>query len=397
MPTLVLQRNDSVLGTYVMSGDPVTVGRSRDNTISIVSSGVSRHHCRIEQSGVSFVLTDLGSLNGTFVNGSRAKRVRLSHGDGIAVATYVILFKEQPAAAASPASGRSSPLRIEDDDQAAGDRPEVTSVSPGGGPNTVLMQAQSSHGPGPDTELKIDSALIDSDLLVVRVTLRGPIDQNNAKRLPRLFDPLFADGTFNVLLEMSEVPFIGSTGWGALLRQLKRVQQDGHAIKLVHLSRKVAEQARLLALDKLFGVYPSEEAALKAFQSEAGPAESEAPPEKSGDERKPPLEAASPASQATPSRAPQAPPPPARETGGEEQPGRRGAEQPAVDKWDLPLEQKIKSIIMEDPLGDERRIRRRLSDPDYGSEKIGRFKLRSLLKVMNLDTKLKRYQFFKIS
>jgi predicted component of type VI protein secretion system len=50
---------------------PTVIGRSPDATVKVPSSLVSRRHCEIYRSGKELVVRDLGSVNGTFVNGER--------------------------------------------------------------------------------------------------------------------------------------------------------------------------------------------------------------------------------------------------------------------------------------------------------------------------------------
>ena len=51
-----------------------SLGRHPSNSIQVLDKIVSKEHCIIEQRGAIFVLRDLGSLNGTFVNGKRVDR-----------------------------------------------------------------------------------------------------------------------------------------------------------------------------------------------------------------------------------------------------------------------------------------------------------------------------------
>ena len=83
MPKLVLLFEGRVLKeTAVSHTAAVTIGRLPDNTIVIDNSAVSSHHVRIAREGPQFVVEDLGSTNGTFVNGARvAALTRLSAGD----------------------------------------------------------------------------------------------------------------------------------------------------------------------------------------------------------------------------------------------------------------------------------------------------------------------------
>jgi pSer/pThr/pTyr-binding forkhead associated (FHA) protein len=70
-------------------------GRDDDAAIWIDDAGVSRRHARIVVDGGRATLEDLGSKNGTFVNGTRVARpVRLTDGDRIQVGRATLVFRE---------------------------------------------------------------------------------------------------------------------------------------------------------------------------------------------------------------------------------------------------------------------------------------------------------------
>ena len=74
-------------GEQVLHLDPVnTVGRHPNNSIQLLDKILSKQHCVLELRGDRFVLRDLGSLNGTFLNGERLRgEVTLEEGDEIAL------------------------------------------------------------------------------------------------------------------------------------------------------------------------------------------------------------------------------------------------------------------------------------------------------------------------
>jgi pSer/pThr/pTyr-binding forkhead associated (FHA) protein len=93
MPKLVLLFEGRVLKeTAVSLTVPVTIGRLPDNTIAIDNSAVSSRHVRVAREGPQFVVEDLGSTNGTFVNGDKVTKRALRHGDTILVGKHKLFF-----------------------------------------------------------------------------------------------------------------------------------------------------------------------------------------------------------------------------------------------------------------------------------------------------------------
>lgn len=71
----------------------VVLGRSRESDIQIDDTNVSRRHCEVVQEGAaSWTVVDLGSTNGTELNGTLVERAPLSDGDRIAIGSTTIVF-----------------------------------------------------------------------------------------------------------------------------------------------------------------------------------------------------------------------------------------------------------------------------------------------------------------
>lgn len=87
--------NGECINTYEMEEPVVSIGRLPENTISIANMGVSRRHTKIEEDADRrYIISDLNSLNGTYVNGKRIKKTNLNHGDKIAIGKYTILYED---------------------------------------------------------------------------------------------------------------------------------------------------------------------------------------------------------------------------------------------------------------------------------------------------------------
>ncbi|MBW1887193.1 MAG: FHA domain-containing protein, partial [Deltaproteobacteria bacterium] len=92
MARLILMFNKQVIKEYPLLKESVTIGRDEDNTITIDNLAVSGYHARIDIAGPDFIVTDLQSTNGTFVNDKKVVSHKLSHGDNVMVGKHVILF-----------------------------------------------------------------------------------------------------------------------------------------------------------------------------------------------------------------------------------------------------------------------------------------------------------------
>lgn len=89
---IVVERGPNAGSSYVVGDDEMSVGRLSDSAILLDDVSVSRRHVVIRPSGDGHEVEDLGSLNGTYVNGSRSERSLLSDGDQIRVGRYKLRY-----------------------------------------------------------------------------------------------------------------------------------------------------------------------------------------------------------------------------------------------------------------------------------------------------------------
>ncbi|MBI4230559.1 MAG: FHA domain-containing protein [Planctomycetes bacterium] len=88
---LILKVKDRVLENYSFQKPDVIVGRDTTADIAIDNPVVSRHHCRLRSNAGEVTLEDLGSANGTYVNGvSVTGPTKLRDGDRIEIGKFVI-------------------------------------------------------------------------------------------------------------------------------------------------------------------------------------------------------------------------------------------------------------------------------------------------------------------
>lgn len=92
MAKVILKFKEAVLQEIPLEKEKITIGRKGDNDIPIDNMSVSGLHAQILNEGDSFFIEDLGSLNGTFVNGRKVTKDELFKGDAILVGLHTLEF-----------------------------------------------------------------------------------------------------------------------------------------------------------------------------------------------------------------------------------------------------------------------------------------------------------------
>ncbi len=93
-----------------LAGARMTVGKGAGNDIVLDDPTVSRLHASLEEFAEGWCVTDVGSSNGTYLNGERIwAQQRLRHGDEIRVGRSRLLFRSSADAAASRTEGEDAP------------------------------------------------------------------------------------------------------------------------------------------------------------------------------------------------------------------------------------------------------------------------------------------------
>ncbi len=206
------------------------------------------------------------------------------------------------------------------------------------------------------------------------IKVGGYIDTTTASELERALDSLLKQGRFNIIVDLGNVDYISSAGWGIFISEIKSIRENGGDLKLVRMVPDVYEIFELLEFHHILDVYDSVDEAINKFEmaeTSGAAAKIKMPPH--------------------PDKAPQ---PEKTESVAAEKPAAE-TPQPAeeINPANLSLEEKIKVIIKENPGYGAYRIKKELNTPKYGFTKVGWFKVRSELARLNLNSKSRRYQF----
>ncbi len=272
-------------------------------------------------------------------------------------------------------------------------------------------------------KLQIESKFADQSGDVMVVELGGHVDQSNSYQLEKLFDNIIESGCYRVIVDFSNVYYMSSAGWGVFVGEIKRFRDKGGDIKLASMRPEIYEVYQMLEFYHILDDYPSVEAAAASFRKEQeeldmviGEIEEESNGSSEQEEAAVDLrdieeeetveeidleeieQIAEPSS------------PDKRETKTKKEDTLFTAMDfrketihefsPQLIKQDvklaeLPIQEKIKKVVAQNPLVGLFGIRKILRHEQFGNTKIGIFKLYRLLKEMDLNTKEKRYRFYR--
>ena len=93
--TASLTLDDGSNRSYQLVNGSNVIGRGQDAQFRLADTGVSRRHLEINWDGQQATLSDLGSTNGTTVNGTPVQTWQLADGDTIRVGHSALLFRAQ--------------------------------------------------------------------------------------------------------------------------------------------------------------------------------------------------------------------------------------------------------------------------------------------------------------
>ena len=178
LPTLQVLQGPDKGRTYEAFDEPTLIGRSSDQ-VQLSDHGTSRRHAEIRPSNGAWVLADLESANGTFLNGERIfSPTPLKHGDQIRVGSTVLVYSGQDDPGGYSSGPRLDELLEMDQGITAGGSSILTAID--GSHDSVILQP-------PETA----DAVAAWNVVYKVVELLGTVDSGD-KLLERVADVIFA-------------------------------------------------------------------------------------------------------------------------------------------------------------------------------------------------------------
>ncbi len=206
------------------------------------------------------------------------------------------------------------------------------------------------------------------------IKVGGYIDTTTSSELERALDSLLKQGRFYIVVDLGNVDYISSAGWGIFISEIKSIRENGGDLKLVRMVPDVYEIFELLEFHHILDVYDKVDEAVNRFESSEAAGESVAKeitlPKSEPVAEEPTLEA-----------------PPVEDKGVSVEQTQK------VDIADMPLSDKIKHIVKDNPEYGSLKIKKELNTARYGYSKIGWFAVRAELSKLKLNNRNQRYDY----
>ncbi len=178
VPHLIIETDGLAAGPVTLK-DELTIGRAEDNDLELLDPKVSRHHARIARQGTGYVVTDLGSANGTLIDGVPLTCAHtLQHGERITIGDAELTYRdpgrqEQAAYSQTTATTLKTPAATVIGQRPVVPAPPVRVEEPGAA--TRLAEASgTSEGRGPIVGLLLTGGVLLLAVLAVGAYLLLP-------------------------------------------------------------------------------------------------------------------------------------------------------------------------------------------------------------------------------
>lgn len=240
--------------------------------------------------------------------------------------------------------------------------------------------------------IQVSTEVAGSEGQISIIKVGGYIDTTTSSEVERALNSLLKQGRYKIIIDLGNVDYISSAGWGIFISEIKSIRENNGDLKLVSMIPDVYEIFELLEFHHILDVYDSNQEAIQKFQEaeyagvpSMAPSFSQ-PPQQSYDshDNTPPAEEET----ETMSEFEETSQP-------DETPHVSRAKQPQTqrDLSSISVENKVKHIVAHHPNFGAYKINKKLNTLEFGFTKVGWFGVRSILNKLGLNSRTRRREF----
>ena len=116
-------------------------------------------------------------------------------------------------------------------------------------------------------KLVISEERLRGDSPVAVITLRGTVETTNAAGLEDTLQRVIDDRCYRIVVDLADVSYVSSAGWGIFISEIKRIRRNGGDIKLAAMRPEVREVFELLEFNSILRPFDDRTLAVKDFDT----------------------------------------------------------------------------------------------------------------------------------
>jgi len=221
---------------------------------------------------------------------------------------------------------------------------------------------------------------------VILFILEGFLDTTTSAEVSTKLREMIRSGYYQYIIDMRNVNYVSSAGWGGFVGEIRSIRENGGDLKIVQMTPDVYDVFEMLEFDKILDYYDTIEEAVNDFDMCMG-LDITSNTKIIKKENAPPIDFTTPSPKSIATKT--------VEKGDSSKRTRFTFTKPKIEESTLPLVEKIKVIVIDNPSDGLFKIKKKLNTQRFGYEKVGLIKIFEILKNYNMETKEKRYRFYR--
>lgn len=223
------------------------------------------------------------------------------------------------------------------------------------------------------------------DIALIKIS--GYLDTTTSVEVSNRLKEILNKEKYQLIVDMSSVNYVSSAGWGVFVGEIRTIRENGGDLKIVQMTPDVYDVFEMLEFNRILDYYETIEESINDFDICTGLDITDPILWKNKEIAVETEKFSGPSPKVIAIRS--------TASADKKIKSRFSFTKPKIEESALPLVEKIKLLVIENPNDNGWKIRKKLNTDRFGFEKIGIFKITKIFKDYNLDTKEKRYRFYR--
>jgi anti-sigma B factor antagonist len=234
--------------------------------------------------------------------------------------------------------------------------------------------------------IDLSNSFIGAQANITLLRLKGYLDTTTSAEVSSKLRELMNSNNYQYIVDMSSVNYVSSAGWGVFVGEIRSIRENGGDLKIVQMTPDVYDVFEMLEFNRILDYYETIEEAVNDFDICQG-LDITVNTKLLKNVTAATMDFSTPIPKSITLKLPG--------NGSHAHRSRFAFAKTQVEESALPLVEKIKVIVIDNPTDGLFKIKKKLNTQRFGYEKASLLKIFKILKNYNLETKQKRYRFYR--